>query len=84
MAAIVRAPSDKIPEIIKTLAEKSVMWTFMGWFVAVVLLIVSVVLFIVMRKYYLAEIRRVTDVRDELQAKLTDQEVQHSRFKGGQ
>jgi formate hydrogenlyase subunit 4 len=82
-SAIVKAPSNKMPEIIKTLAERSVVWTFMGWIVAAILLVISIVFFVMMRRVYLDEIDRVKKERDELQEKLINQAVQHSKFKGG-
>jgi len=81
--AIIKAPSNKMPEIIHTLAERSVVWTFMGWIVAAILLLISVVFFIMMRRVYLDEIDRVRIERDGLQEKLLNQAVQHSTFKGG-
>jgi hypothetical protein len=82
--AIAKAPSDKMPDIIRTLADRSVAWAFMGWIVAGILLIFSGLFFIGMRRSYLDEIDRVRKERDELQEKLTQQTLQHSRFKGGQ
>lgn len=84
LAAIIKAPRDKIPEIIKTLSERSVMWQFMGWFTAAAILLCFIVLFLLKRKIYLNEIDRVKNERDQLQEKLTDHTLQHSRFKGGQ
>jgi hypothetical protein len=83
-AAIVKAPSDKMPEIIRTLADRSVVWEFMGWIVSAILLVISVVFFVMMRRVYLDEIDRVKKERDGLQEKLLPQALQHSKFKGGQ
>src|SRR2546430_15235894 len=47
-------------------------------------LIAAVVFFFMMRRMYLNEIDRLKRERDELQEKLTQQTVQHSRFRGGQ
>jgi uncharacterized membrane protein YdjX (TVP38/TMEM64 family) len=82
--AILKTPSKQMPEIIQTLADRSVMWEFMGWIVAFVLLIFSILFFLGMRRYYLDEIDRIRKERDELQEKLTQQTLQHSRFRGGQ
>jgi len=73
-----------MPDIIRTLADRSVMWEFMGWIVGCALLIVSIIFFIMMRRIYLDEIDRIKKERDELQEKLMQQTLQHSRFKGGQ
>ena len=56
----------------------------MGWITAGILLIAAVVFFFMMRRMYLNEIDRLKRERDELQEKLTQQTVQHSRFRGGQ
>jgi dipeptide/tripeptide permease len=82
-AAILKAPSDKIPEIINTLVAQPLVWWFMGWITAGILLIAAVVVFSMMRRIYLNEIDRLKQERDELQEKLTQQTLQHSRFKGG-
>src|SRR5439155_13661010 len=82
--AILKAPSDKIPEIIKILVEQPLVWCFMGWITSGILLVCSLVLFVTMRRMYLNEIDRVKKERDELQEKLTEQRLQHSRFKGGE
>lgn len=55
----------------------------MGWIVATLLLVISVLFFVMMRRVYLDEIDRVRKERDELQEKLLNQAVQHSKFKGG-
>ena len=81
--AILKAPNDKMPEIVRTLADQSVAWMLMGWIVAVVMLVVSILFFIGMRRFYLDEIGRIKNERDELQKKLIERELQHSRFKGG-
>ncbi len=81
--ALLKAPSEKVPEIIKTLVEQPLVWCVLGWIIAGALLVVSVVFFVLMRRMYLNEIDRVTSKRDELQEKLTAQTLQHSRFKGG-
>lgn len=81
--AILKAPKDKIPEIIKTLTEQPLVWCFLGWITAGVLLIATVVFFFMMRRMYLNEIDRIKHERDELQEKLTKQTLQHSRFSGG-
>lgn len=65
------------------LADRSVVWTFMGWIVAGILLLISVIFFVMMRRVYLDEIDRLKKERDELQEKLIKQAVQHSKFKGG-
>jgi nitrate/nitrite transporter NarK len=82
--AIGKAPGSKMPEIIKTLADRSVVWTFMGWIVAALLLVISIIFFVMMRRVYLDEIDRVKKERDQLQEKLLNQALQHSKFKGGQ
>jgi nitrate/nitrite transporter NarK len=82
-AAILKAPSDKMPDVIKTLADRSVVWEFMGWIVAAILLVVSIVFFVMMRRVYLDEIDRLKKERDGLQEKLLNQALQHSKFKGG-
>jgi hypothetical protein len=81
--AILKAPSDKIPEIINSLVAHPLVWCA-GWITAGILLIAAVALFSVTRRIYLDEIDRVKRERDELQEKLTQQTLQHSRFKGGQ
>jgi uncharacterized membrane protein YdjX (TVP38/TMEM64 family) len=81
--ALLKAPSEKMPEIIKTLVEQPLVWCFLGWLVAGILLISSIVIFFLMRRMYLDEIDRIRIKRDELQEKLTAQTLQHSRFKGG-
>jgi formate-dependent nitrite reductase membrane component NrfD len=81
--AIIRAPSDKMPEIVRTLADQSVAWMLMGWIVAGVLLVVSILFFLGMRRLYLDEITRIKNERDDLQEKLIQRTLQHSRFKAG-
>jgi len=81
--ALLKAPSDKMPEIIKILVEQPLVWCFLGWLVAGILLISSIIFFFLMRRMYLNEIDRIRTKRDELQEKLTEQTLQHSRFKGG-
>ena len=82
--AILKAPNDKIPSIIDTLVTQPLVWCFMGWITAGILLIAALVFFFMMRRMYLNEIDRLKRERDELQEKLTQQTVQHSRFRGGQ
>jgi hypothetical protein len=82
-AAILKAPSDKIPEIIKTLVEKPLVWSLAGWITTGILLLGSGILFAIMRRIYLNEIDRLKRERDQLQETLTEQRLQHSRFKGG-
>jgi hypothetical protein len=83
LACVLKAPQEKIPEIIKTLVDQPLVWCFLGWFVAGILLISSIVFFFLMRRMYVNEIDRIRHKRDELQEKLTAQTLQHSRFKGG-
>jgi hypothetical protein len=70
-------------EIVHTLADQSVAWMLMGWIVAGVLLVVSILIFLGMRRLYLDEITRIKNERDDLQEKLIQRTLQHSRFKGG-
>jgi len=83
LACVFKAPKDKIPEIINTLVDQPLVWCFLGWLVAGILLISSIVFFFLMRRMYLNEIDRIRQKRDELQENLTEQRLQHSRFKGG-
>jgi len=81
--ALVKAPSEKMPEVIKTLVEQPLVWCVLGWIIAGVLLVSAIIFFFLMRRMYLNEIDRIRIKRDELQEKLTAQTLQHSRFKGG-
>jgi hypothetical protein len=51
----------------------------MGWIVAGVLLAVSIIFFIMMRRVYLDRIAGIARERDELQEKLLQRTLQHSR-----
>ena len=79
--ALLKAPSDKIPEMFALLVEKSKLALVLGWACAVIIFLSALATIILMRNLYMREISRLATHRDELQEKLNAQAVQHSRLK---
>src|SRR5438477_13214300 len=79
--AIVKAPPQKIPEMFALLLERSNFATVLGWIVAVAVFVAGGLVIWLMRLLYMREIKRLTALRDELQEKLTQQQLQHSKSK---
>ncbi len=78
--ALLRCPSEQIPEVIKAIFGHDV-FTWAGWIVAVMLLVGSLVLYLLTKRTYEEEIARLVKERNWLQEK-TVGHVEHSEPQG--
>ena len=69
--ALIKADSKDIPQIVNTLVNSG-RFSIFGWFIAVIILVASIILIRIMCKIYDREIERLVKERDQLQAKLLE------------
>jgi hypothetical protein len=67
--ALMKAKQEDIPIIVKTLVD-SYLFCAIGWILAVVVLLSSVVLIKLLMRFYDREVARLSKERDELQTRL--------------
>jgi hypothetical protein len=71
IVALLKADSKDVPEIVKTVVSSNTM-AIVGWTLAIVLLIGSVVFIRLLIKFYDQEMKRIARERDYLQAILIE------------
>lgn len=75
--ALIRSNKGDIPKVIGSIFSSST-FCWIGWVIAVLILIFSLILGIIMWRIYPRELERVCKERDKLQEMLTGRNVQHS------
>ena len=75
--ALMRAKQEDIPKVLSAIFTSKV-FCWMGWGVAILILLFSLILASIMWKIHQRELDRVCEERDRLQEKLLGKEVCHS------